>query len=92
MTSLHTSIKLFNVCGRHFEVSRDLIEQQPDSMLEKAASETWHPDPEKAILIDRSGDIFAQAMEYLRYGSASSSQRACPKRCSSAISINTARF
>ncbi|KAL7525127.1 hypothetical protein ACHAWF_001224 [Thalassiosira exigua] len=68
MTSLPTSIK-FNVGGCHFEVSRDLIEQQPESMLGRLVSASWHPDPEKTIFIDRNGDIFAQAMEYLRYGS-----------------------
>ncbi|KAL7551379.1 hypothetical protein ACHAWF_014581 [Thalassiosira exigua] len=68
MTSLPSSIK-FNVGGRHFEVSRDLIEQQPESMLRRMVSEAWHPDTEKTIFIDRNSDIFAQAMEYLRYGS-----------------------
>ncbi|KAL7550118.1 hypothetical protein ACHAWF_013354 [Thalassiosira exigua] len=67
MTSLPTSIK-FNVGGRHFEVSRDLIEQQPDSMLGTTVSGHWHPDREKTIFIDRNGDIFAQVIEYLRYG------------------------
>ncbi|KAL7523883.1 hypothetical protein ACHAWF_000721, partial [Thalassiosira exigua] len=58
----------FNVGGRHFEVSRELIEQQPESMLGRMVSESWHPDPKEVIFIDRNGDIFAQVLEYLRYG------------------------
>lgn len=59
----------FNVGGRHFEVSRDLIDQHAaDSMLGKLVSDTWNSDRGKAVFIDRSGDIFAQVLEYLRYG------------------------
>mmetsp|Transcript_10495 Transcript_10495/g.18961 ORF Transcript_10495/g.18961 Transcript_10495/m.18961 type:complete len:289 (+) Transcript_10495:248-1114(+) len=58
----------FNVGGRHFEVLRDLIEKQPESMLGRGVSETWQHDPEKTIFFDRDGDIFAQVLNYLRYG------------------------
>ncbi|KAL7549271.1 hypothetical protein ACHAWF_012549 [Thalassiosira exigua] len=50
----------FNVGGRHFEVSRELIEQQPESMVRRMVSESWPPDPKQVIFIDRNGDIFAQ--------------------------------
>ena len=59
----------FNVGGRHFEVSRDLIEQNPDTMLARMISETWENEPDKPMFIDRDGDLFAQVLNYLRYGS-----------------------
>ena len=59
----------FNVGGKHFEVSRDLIEQHPDTMLAKLVSETWESEPENALFIDRDGDKFAHVLDYLRYGS-----------------------
>jgi hypothetical protein len=59
----------FNVGGRHFEVSRDLIEQNPDTMLAKMISETWENEPDKPMFIDRDGDKFSLILDYLRYGS-----------------------
>ena len=59
----------FNVSGRVFEVSRGLIDQQPGSVLGRMISETWHRDQEEPLFVDRNGDIFAQVLEYLRYGS-----------------------
>ena len=58
----------FNVGGRHFEVSRALIDSHSDTMLGKLASDTWNEDPEKPVFIDRDGDIFARVLNYLRYG------------------------
>ena len=55
----------FNVSGRHFQVSRSLIEQHPDSMLGQFLTS----DDPGTIFIDRDGDIFAQVLNYLRYGS-----------------------
>jgi hypothetical protein len=59
----------FNVGGRHFEVSRNLIEQNPDTMLAKMISETWDNEPDKPMFIDRDGDKFSLVLDYLRYGS-----------------------
>jgi hypothetical protein len=59
----------FNVGGKHFEVSRALIEQNPDTMLSKMISEVWEKEPEKPMFIDRDGDMFAHVLNYLRYGS-----------------------
>ena len=58
----------FNVGGRHFEVSRALIDSHLDTVLGKLVSDTWHDDPDKAVFVDRDGDIFAQILNYLRYG------------------------
>jgi hypothetical protein len=59
----------FNVGGRHFEVSRALIDAIPDSMLARMISETWEKEPGKPMFIDRDGDKFAHVLDYLRYGS-----------------------
>mmetsp|Transcript_36927 Transcript_36927/g.62818 ORF Transcript_36927/g.62818 Transcript_36927/m.62818 type:complete len:202 (-) Transcript_36927:65-670(-) len=59
----------FNVGGRHFEVSRSLVDEHSNTVLGKLVSDTWNGDPAKAVFIDRSGDIFAHILEYLRYGS-----------------------
>ena len=58
----------FNVGGRHFEVSRALVDDYSDTVLGKLVSDTWMEDREKVVFIDRSGDIFAFVLEYLRYG------------------------
>jgi hypothetical protein len=39
----------FNVGGRHYEVSRSLIETFPETMLAKMVSETWQKDPEATL-------------------------------------------
>ncbi len=58
----------FNVGGRHFEVSRDLIDTHSETMLGKLVSDAWQEDPEEEVFIDRNGDIFAHVLDYLRYG------------------------
>ena len=58
-----------NVGGRHFEVSRSLIEQRSETMLNQLVSEKWQGNPSERIFIDRDGDIFRHVLNYLRYGS-----------------------
>ena len=61
MTTTNT-IK-FNVGGRPFEVSRDLMEKHSETMLGKLVSEAWQADPEdEPVFIDRDGDIFAHVL------------------------------
>jgi hypothetical protein len=55
---------VFNVGGKHFEVSRTVIDQHEDSMLARLVSETWIENPEQAVFIDRDGFIFAQILNY----------------------------
>ncbi len=66
--SANSSTIKFNVGGRHFEVSRDLIDTHSETMLGKLVSDAWQEDPEEVVFIDRDGDIFAHVLNYLRYG------------------------
>ena len=66
--STNSSTIKFNVGGRHFEVSRDLIDTHAETMLGKLVSDAWQEDPEQEVFIDRNGDIFAHVLDYLRYG------------------------
>ncbi|EJK50613.1 hypothetical protein THAOC_30353 [Thalassiosira oceanica] len=59
----------FNAGGRLFETSRSLFDQHEETMLGRLISETWLEDSTKPIFIDRDGDIFAQVLNFLRYGS-----------------------
>ncbi|KAL7550480.1 hypothetical protein ACHAWF_013703 [Thalassiosira exigua] len=59
----------FNVGGRNFEVSRDLIERHSDTMLGRLVSDAWQEDPEETVFICRDGDLFAHVLNFLRYGS-----------------------
>mmetsp|Transcript_24694 Transcript_24694/g.50577 ORF Transcript_24694/g.50577 Transcript_24694/m.50577 type:complete len:198 (+) Transcript_24694:55-648(+) len=58
----------FNVGGKEFETSYSLIAKQEGSMLARLVSETWLKNLSKPIFIDRSYDIFAFVLEYLRHG------------------------
>ena len=59
----------FDVGGRVFKTSRSLIDQHEDTMLARLVSDTWQENPNKSVFIDRDGDMFAQVISYLRYGS-----------------------
>ena len=67
MSTTTNTIK-FNVGGKHFEISRDLLGGHSETMLGKLVSEAWQADPEERIFIDRDGDNFAHVLNYLRYG------------------------
>jgi hypothetical protein len=59
----------FNVGGTMYEVSQSLLQHFPNTMLARAASETWSKktnvknDP---IFIDRNGERFAYVLDYMR--------------------------
>lgn len=59
-----------NCGGKHFEVSRSLINQYPESMIGRLVSDTWQKSGHnEAIFIDRDGDIFGHILNYMRYKS-----------------------
>ena len=56
--------------GWLFKTSRSHINQnEVTTMLARLVSETWQEDSTKPVFVDRDGDIFAQVLNYLRYGS-----------------------
>jgi hypothetical protein len=62
------SIK-FNVGGNTYEVSRSLLDQFPNTMIARAASEMWNKktrSKDKPIFIDRNGDRFAYVLDNMR--------------------------
>ena len=66
-TGTYSTVK-FNVGGRHYEVSRALIEKFPSTMLARMTSETWQKDPEVTLFIDRDSDRFRFCLDYMRDG------------------------
>jgi hypothetical protein len=76
----NTTIR-FNVGGKICEVSKSLLEQYPDTMLARLASDTWHPGSESrrneegsfgggnaALFIERDGERFRYCLDYMRDG------------------------
>jgi hypothetical protein len=61
-------IVTFNVGGTRYEVSRSLLNQFPNSMLCKSASEQWQEDPDSEIFIERDGARFKYVLDYMRDG------------------------
>ena len=59
----------FNVGGRLYEVSRELIDKYPDTVLGTLVETAWKEDPEETVFIDRNGDTFAYVLDFMRYGS-----------------------
>ena len=59
----------FDVGGKICKVSRDVIDENPHSMLARLVAETELSDLAwSTIFIDRDGDIFAHVLNYLRHG------------------------
>jgi len=68
----------FNVGGTVYEVSRSLLNQHPDTMLARLASDTWQSvgneddddkdDGNDAIFIERNGERFQYCLDYMRDG------------------------
>jgi len=58
----------FNVGGHRYEISRSLLDQYPDMMLTKSASEQWQKDPNAEIFIERNGARFQYVLDFLRDG------------------------
>lgn len=64
----------FNVGGKHYDISRSLLELYPNTVLATAASETWnnHGDNNnnncEPIFIERDGKRFRYILDYMRDG------------------------
>lgn len=63
-----TEVANFNVGGQAYQVSRSLLEQHPETMLSKSASEQWQSESDAEIFIERDGEMFRHVLNYLRDG------------------------
>ncbi len=73
---MRTNTVHFNVGGRKFEVSQDLIASHENTMLGRLVSDTWTSsasadEQDEPVFIDRDGDTFGLVLHYLRYGTVS---------------------
>lgn len=63
----------FNIGGKSFQVSRDLLDKYPESMMLRVVAELWEQERKtskvKSIFIDRDGDRFVYVLDYMRNGS-----------------------
>lgn len=55
----------FNVGGKHFEISRGVVNKHPDCVLDGLMADESLQQP---IFIDRNGDVFSLVLDYMRYG------------------------
>mmetsp|Transcript_35801 Transcript_35801/g.106851 ORF Transcript_35801/g.106851 Transcript_35801/m.106851 type:complete len:269 (-) Transcript_35801:325-1131(-) len=65
-----TSVSI-SVGGTQYQVSRSLLEQHPDVMITRMASETWHSNPKDPLFIERDGERFRYVLDYMRDGQVS---------------------
>ena len=66
MTSTTQTIK-FNVGGTHNEVSKSLLENFKDSMLERSASKVWNEGGDE-VFIEGNGHRFQYVLDFMRHG------------------------
>jgi hypothetical protein len=58
----------FNVGGCLYEVSRDLLQSFPLTMLARMASKTWQKGPAATLFVERDGERFRFCLDYMRDG------------------------
>lgn len=65
MASTTQTIK-FNVGGTHYEVSKSLLENFKDSMLERSASKVWNEGGNE-VFIEGNGHRFQYVLDFMRH-------------------------
>lgn len=55
-----------DVGGTLYRVSRSLLEQYPNTMLTRMASEAWQENPNDTLFIERDGRRFAYVLDFMR--------------------------
>mmetsp|Transcript_33207 Transcript_33207/g.80554 ORF Transcript_33207/g.80554 Transcript_33207/m.80554 type:complete len:264 (-) Transcript_33207:384-1175(-) len=66
MNGKRPAVVTFNVGGTRIEVSRSMLEQYPQSMLARMASEDWEADPGTEMFIERDAVVFRHVLSYMR--------------------------
>ena len=67
----HAETVTFDVGGKHYKVSRSLIERFPDTILARMTSELWlggNKAKDEPIFIERDGERFRYCLDYMRDG------------------------
>ena len=75
----HAQTVTFDVGGKHYKVSRSLIERFPDTILARMTSELWlgsDKAKDEPIFIERNGERFQYCLDYMRDGRVSVSTAA----------------
>ena len=75
----HARTVIFNVGGKHYEVSRSLIERFPNTILARMTSELWFGSDkakDEPIFIERDRERFRYCLDYMRDGRVSVSTTA----------------
>ncbi|GFH56358.1 K_tetra-domain-containing protein [Chaetoceros tenuissimus] len=62
-----TQIVKFNVGGTRYEVSRSLLEDFPQTLLERSASKVWNEGGDE-VFIEGNGHRFQYVLDFMRYG------------------------
>ena len=62
-----TQIIKFNVGGTRYEVSRTLLEDFPQTLLERSASKVWNEGGDE-VFIEGNGHRFQYVLDFMRYG------------------------
>ena len=57
----------FNVGGTRYEVSRSLLEDFPQTLLERSASKVWNEGGDE-VFIEGNGHRFQYVLDFMRYG------------------------
>uniref|UniRef100_A0A7S1FYD7 Potassium channel tetramerisation-type BTB domain-containing protein n=1 Tax=Corethron hystrix TaxID=216773 RepID=A0A7S1FYD7_9STRA len=65
-----TETVLFDVGGKKYKTARSLLNDHPETMLARMASQEWNPDAGKKLFIERDGERFRYVLDYLRDGKA----------------------
>ena len=71
MSSTTPATVKYNVGGQIFEVSRTLLEQYPDIILTRMASEMWKKDDgdqSQPFFLERDGELFKYVLRFMRDG------------------------
>ena len=66
----NSHIVTFNVGGNIYSVSRSLLQQHPDTMIARLASDKWNggTNNSTALFIERDGERFRYVLDYMRDG------------------------
>ena len=63
-----STVATFNVGGEKYQVSRDILQAHPNTMLMRIASSEWQKDANATIFLNRDGNRFRYILDFIRDG------------------------